>query len=298
MRRQRGVALLVALLALVLAVVLVSTLLQQGELRQARLREQWRAEQAWQLHLGMEAWALAALKAGGRGPLASGEVLGLPGATVLGQLRDLGACFNLNALAPQGHADPAAMAGFARLLRALQLPETLAPQAADFVDADSLPLPGGAEDATYVSRTLPQRTPNRALSAPEEIRRLPAMTAEHWARLSPFVCALPPDQQLNLNVAAPELWLAVDPGLDLAAAQRLAQPDRRGLPQYEDIADVRAALAAEGALAPSLEGFAVESRYFLLESTVDADGIEFALVSLLRQAPDGAQVLARARGTQ
>lgn len=296
MKRQRGVALLVALLSLALAVMVVAALLREGELRQARLRDAWRAEQAWQLHAGLEAWARAILPAAaqGRGPRDTRAEFGE--SRLQGRLRDLGGCFNVNALAPRGRTDPAALAQLEQLLALLQLPAILAAQAADYVDADDVALPGGAERSAHATARPPVRPANRAIADPGELQRLPALAPGHWPRLAPWLCALPADHRVNLNVAAPELWRLVDPRLDAGAATRLAQPAAGPAPRYADLAAVRAALAAEGIDVASLEGFGVESRYFMLEAEVVADGIPFSFHSLLQLGPDGVRVLARARG--
>lgn len=295
MRRQRGVALLLALLALVLAVLMVEALLREGELRQARVRDQWRAEQAWQLHAGLEAWARRILPGAppGHRELAAPAFAGA--ARVQGRLRDLGGCFNVNALAPRGRTDPDALARLERLLAVLNLPTTLAAQAADFVDADDIALPGGAEAAAYAAGRSPAAPANRAIADPGELRRLPGMADTHWQQLAPWLCALPDDHRVNLNVAAPALWRTLDPRLDPAIAARLASP-APGPPRYADLAAVRAALAAEGIHDAPLQGFGVESRYFMLESDIVADAIPFALSSLLERDPGGVRVLARARG--
>lgn len=297
MKRQRGVALLLALLVLALAVLLVTALLREGELRQARLRDHWRAEQAWQLYAGLEAWARRSLPSAMAGAVPPAPTVEVDGSSVQGRLRDLGGCFNINALAPRGRTDPAALARLERLLALLQLPVALAAQAADFVDADDLALPGGAEQAAHAAARAPGRPANRPIADPGELQRLPAMTAAHWQRVSPWLCALPDDHRINLNVAPPELWRLLDPRLDAATAARLAQPGTGLAPRHADLAAVRVALDAEGIVGVSLDGFGVDSRYFMLEAEIVADGIPFALRSLLQRGPDGVRVLARARGT-
>jgi general secretion pathway protein K len=296
MKRQRGVALLVALLSLALAVLVVAALLHEGELRQARMRDHWRAEQAWQLHAGLEAWARRSLPATASAAGTRDTTAEFGEARLQGRLRDLGGCFNVNALAPRGRTDPVALARLEQLLVLLQLPATLAAQVADFVDADDEVLPGGAEQAAHAAARPPGRPANRPIADAGELRRLPGMSEAHWQRLSPWLCALPEGHHVNLNVAPPELWRLIDPQLDAGAANRLAQAPAGLAPRYADLAAVRAALEAEGIRGASLEGFGVDSHYFLLESDIVADGIPFAFHSLLQRDPDGVRVLARARG--
>ncbi len=61
MRRQRGVALLVALLVVALATILIAALLDRGELALARTRNVLRGEQAEAYAQGLEAYAAEVL---------------------------------------------------------------------------------------------------------------------------------------------------------------------------------------------------------------------------------------------
>lgn len=277
-RQQRGVALVVALLVVALAVLVVATLVDAGELTQARVRNGWRAEQARQLLGGVEAWAAAGLLADQR---ASGMVDGygeqwaqpmppieLPEARIEGRLRDLGGCFNLNALAPGGIADPLASRRFSRLLRTLRLPQALAAQA-------------GA------------RVADANLLDPGEIRNLPAMAAEAWRALAPLVCAVPKDQGINLNTAPAELWQMLDDAITPSMAARLVRGEAA---PYPDLAAVRQALEREGAGDTDLRGCGVGSRYYIVETSITTDAISFAYSSQLQRLPGSVRVIARARG--
>ncbi|MFC4729614.1 type II secretion system minor pseudopilin GspK [Coralloluteibacterium thermophilus] len=293
MRRQRGVALLLAVLAVALAALLAAALLDQSERSSSRARERLRAEQAWQLHLGLEAWAGEALRQAVRADLLrSAQALppvDVPGARIQGRLRDAAGCFNLNTLAPGGLADAAAVARFERLLARLGLDPAIAGDAADFIDADGA---GGGEDAAYVGL----RTPGRALAHASELRPLRGLAGDAWQRLAPFVCALPAGQGTNLNSAPPELWALLDARLaQPALAARLAVEGEGG---YRDMDALRAALAREGIEGADLGGIALRSEYFLAESEIDADGIVVVHSSLLRLRDGRVHVLARARGLQ
>ena len=219
MNRQRGVALIIALLVVALASLLVAALLENGELMQARVRNGWRAEQSRQLARGLEAWAAAGLMADLR-ERGSVDDLGekwarpmppitLPDARIEGHLRDLGRCFNLNAIAPRGVVDPVAMARFSRLLRRLQLPDQLAVDIADYIDSDRDRQRAGPEESG---------NPNSPLADASELLRLPRMTGRQWLTLSNVVCATPVDQELNLNTVPPVIWQALDDAIDPAPA--------------------------------------------------------------------------------
>ncbi len=61
--------------------------------------------------------------------------------------------------------------------------------AADWVDSDSKPLPGGAEDYTYLGLSPAYRAANRPMSSVTELRALSGMNEKKLTALRPFVCA-------------------------------------------------------------------------------------------------------------
>jgi general secretion pathway protein K len=303
-RRQRGVALIAAVLVVALAVVLVAALLDRGEMARARTRNALRAEQGWQLMRGLEDWAALALR---RDLDETGQVdsrdefwaqplppLDLPEAKVQGRLRELGGCFNLNALEVAGQTDALALARFERLLRALKLDAAIAAQVRDWIDSDSVPHPGGAEDTTLQLRRPAYRSANQPFAHVSELRLLPAVGREVYDALSPHVCALPAGTPMNLNTISVELWMTLDDNIGQRQAQRLA---RDGRARYLSLEQVQEEFDQLGLppLAPD-PAFSVASSYFVLEAEIVADGVPFLYSSLLQRRPDGIRVLGRSRG--
>lgn len=302
--RQRGVALIAAVLVVALAVVLVAALLDRGEAMRARTRNTLRAEQGWQLMLGLEGWAASALR---RDTEQSGDVdsradlwaqplppIDLPEGRIEGRLRELGGCFNLNSLHANGQDDPIASARFERLLRALKLDAAISAQVRDWIDPDAIANAGGAEDTTLQSRRPPYRAANRAFAHVSELRLLPAIDADAFARLHPHVCALPPATPMNLNTISVEVWMSLDDAIGLRQAQRLA---RDGRANYTDLERVRAEFEQLGLppLAPD-PSIGLSSQYFAVEAQIEADGVPFVYSSLLQRRPEGIRVVARTRG--
>ena len=124
-------------------------------------------------------------------------------------VRDGGNCFNLNSVVDgqPGRPSvrrPSGIAQFMGLMIALQVPEPearrIAEAAADWVDSDALPGPGGAEDETYLAAPAPYRTGNTLFADPGEVRVLAGMTPEIHARLGPWLCALPVTDLSPLNI--------------------------------------------------------------------------------------------------
>jgi general secretion pathway protein K len=130
---------------------------------------------------------------------------GLARATV----RDGGNCFNINSVA-EGRTPLdlkprlSGVQQFAGLMRALQVPEAQAQQiaeaAADWVDSDPDRSRNGAEDSDYARAAQAYRVGNTLFAEPSELRALAGMTPDLYARLRPFVCALPTTDLSPINV--------------------------------------------------------------------------------------------------
>lgn len=79
--------------------------------------------------------------------------------------------------------------------------------AADWVDADSVNLPGGAEDGPYLRLTPAYRTANAVMESSAELRALSGMSEDKFQALRPFVCARE-DAATQINIDSLALWQA------------------------------------------------------------------------------------------
>jgi general secretion pathway protein K len=130
------------------------------------------------------------------------------GGMVEARLRDGGNCFNVNSVV-QGAPDNLVRRGsavdqFAALMVLRRVPEAdarrIAEAAADWADTDTMAGPGGAEDGAYAAGPQPFRTANTLFADIGELRVLPGMSAEHFARIGPLLCALPAAELSPINV--------------------------------------------------------------------------------------------------
>lgn len=319
MKAQRGVALLAAVLVVALAAVLVAAVLDRSEAAQARTRNALRAEQGWQLMGGLEGWAIAALRRDAEQDGIDSHddawaqelpPIDLPGVRIVGRLRELSGCFNLNNLYSNrdvdGGVNERALDQFRRLLVALKLDEAIADQARDWIDPDSQPESRGAEDMRLLTQRPPYRAANRHFVHVSELRLLPAVTAEVYKVLAPQVCALPLPApplrytQINLNTATPELWMSLD------AEQRItpnvaAQLWREGHARFMSLEDIRREIETQLILPErtfplSPDDFSIASEWFVLEAEIQSDGIPFLYSALLHRAPGNSRIVARWRG--
>lgn len=302
-QRQRGVALLAAVLVVAIGLLLLTALLQRGEVQRARSGYLQRHEQAWQLARGMEAWAgriLREARQRGAGidslddpwlqPMAP---IPLPAGQISGRLIDRGGCFNVNALWRDGTDNLLAAARLERLLKAVGLPETLLPTIQDWIDPDFSPRGGGAEDALYRGRPPGYLAANAPMLDLSELRLLNGVDEAAYDQLRGLLCALPDDTSINLNTAPPALWMALDERITEPVARQLALD---GHARYGGIDAVRAALVRQGIEGVNLDGCGVGTRYFRAAILVEADGTPYRFGALLRRDENGVAVLRRWQG--
>ena len=149
----------------------------------------------------------------------AGNWLGVPrtidlpdGMKVRASVGDGGNCFNLNALAqlfdqkvlaprPEGQLE------FVALMAAVGIEpmhaRKIAAAATDYIDDDNAPSNDGVEAGGYPQGALPA---NRAMTDRSELLAVPGVTAQDYARLAPWLCALPVvgKSPININTLRPE----------------------------------------------------------------------------------------------
>ena len=219
MRRQRGIALIIALVVVALATILASRIGSQAALDQRRSANMFIQEQALQVAMGAEVWAQEILFLQGQGganiisldqPWATPlPPLPIDGGTVQGGLEDLQGRFNLNNLVnPDDTPNKLAVEHFRRMLVALELEEKWADLMVDWIDRNTnVTLPDGAEDNEYTGQNPGYLTANQRIVSPSELLSLPGFGAERYAKLAPYVTALPAPSTLN-TCTAPALVLS------------------------------------------------------------------------------------------
>ncbi|HEY0180374.1 MAG TPA: type II secretion system minor pseudopilin GspK [Dokdonella sp.] len=298
-RRQRGVALLVALLVVALAVILIAALLDRGELALARTRNLLRGEQAEAYAQGLELYAaqvLTAADADGVDSNTSAWAVPLPpqpvpGGTIGATMRDLNGCFNLNNLAPAAAGgDPDAWQPvFERLLGALHLVDAkLAPALRSWLDANA----DDADAAAYLALPVPYRPRRGAFVHVSELRLVAGVGDALYAALAPYVCALPPGTTINPNTASVPVLMSIAPEITQAIAEKIWND---GHASYVD-ADALAAAAGLRTLSLPPTMYAFRSRYFLARGEVVLDAVPFTFFSLIERG-DRVRVVERSRGS-
>ena len=313
--RQRGVALIIALVLVALATILATKLSFEGFLELRRTTGVMAAEQALHFGLGAEALAADALfqdaqTSGGTTTLAGpwaqptlplpitpdNNPEGEPIGTLQGALEDLQGRFNLNSLARLGTdgvtQDPLPLQQFQRLLASVGVEERWAGLVRDWIDQDdAVSSPDGAEDAVYTSQSPPYHTGNWPMMSPSELMNLPGFGADRYRKIAPYVTALP-EANLPINVCtAPALVLeslvkglsgewSNSPAVLTNARKTGCFPD---VTTFTHVANSSNPLAMAG-IGTKIVG---TSNYFQLTTRVRLGTTEFTLYSLLFRTSSG-----------
>jgi general secretion pathway protein K len=230
--------------------------------------------------------------------------LPVPGGLATARVRDGSNCFNLNGLVTrsgsegQYAASAPNMQRFANLIRLVGAPgspEAIAAAAADWIDSDDAPLPGGAEDSNYSG----YRTGGTLMADASELRAVGGVTPEVWAALKPWVCALPVAEpvKINVNTLAPEqapLVAALLPDGNVTAIRTALL--RRPAAGYESAADFWTAASFGGSDGESRGDVAVTSKWFALRIDVTLGRIRLVEQALVDARTLPARLVSRQWG--
>jgi len=271
MRRQRGMAIITAILVVALVASAASFMAWQQQLWVRQVENLNQQAQSRVVVLAALQWARSILAQDARDNNVdhleeswgrSLAPLPVEGGELTGGVSDQQGLFNLNSLVREGKTSAADLAVFRKLLDLLQLPPELAGAVADWVDADAeVTYPGGAEDRDYLALDPAYRAANRALTTVDGLARLKGFDAAAIERLRPFVTALPKSTTLNVNTAPAEVLAAAIADLPLDQAQALVNA-RKGQ-HFKDISDFRARLPETVKQVNDIV-LGVDSRYFLV----------------------------------
>jgi general secretion pathway protein K len=247
--RQRGVALVTAMLLMVIGVTLAAQIAWDNQLHVRRAILAADMEQARLFAMGAEAIAIVALRADYEDYATATTRSTHEGADLLfgtqelpigiedqnlgvmyGKLEDLQGRFNLNNLVVDNgnRVSEEAAQVMRNLLSELALDESLVDAMVDWIDNDTVPENRGAEDGIYTGLSPSYRPPNRGFTHVSELRAVAGIGAEEYRKLKPYVTALPQNgcsidggggqtatqalfvPAININFAQPELIRALN----------------------------------------------------------------------------------------
>jgi len=242
----------------------------------------------------------------------------LPGGFASATVVDGGNCFNVNGVVAA--ADPFAPAGtpptyvsnprgigqLSALLRVIGVApneaEQIAGSLADWIDSDSAPGQAGAEDGVYAGLAVPYRTANRLVVDASELRTVAGVTAQNYAALKPWLCALPEAVASPINVntvsiqQAPLLAMLLPGQLTLEDARAvIARRPANGWPSL-DMFWEEPRIAALNAAPEVRSQTGLKTRWFRLQLDVELTGAQMSETALIDAKSMPARLVSRQWG--
>ena len=311
--RQRGAALLTAMIIVALIATLATTMVwQQWRAVQVEAAERARAQSAWILSGALD-WARLILREDARGstidhlgepwavPLAearlstflaadSANTDDAPDAFLSGVITDAQSRYDLTNLVSGGTVDPAELAALQRLCGTIGISADIADRIANGLrDATPIGPPKPGASATAAQTALPANPPLLPHSA-AQLAWL-GVDAEAVHALEPYIVLLPEKRMVNVNTAPREVLVAAIPGLDLASAERIVQARQRT--PMKSIADLKALMP--GLLPTAFDRVVVGSDFFEVRGRLRLGNIALEQRSLVQRRGFDVIVLQRER---
>ena len=280
LHRQRGVAVITALLLTTLATTIVASLFWQQQVQVRSIENQrLQLQKQWVLRGALD-WAALILREDAKHssiddltepwavPLAEtrlGQYVedgkaddDTADATLSGGISDAQARLNLTNLCPNGTINSAEVSAFARLLSNAKLNPALAQATADLM-ATTLTKPGTANPG---NQTNPQPM---VLSQVDDLLAVPGFTPQALEKIKDFVIFLPRATPVNVNTAPAEVLAAEIGTLSLLDAASLVA--NRDTASFRDVADFTNRLPGRS-ISSSGINVSVATSYFLVDGKV------------------------------
>ena len=314
--RQRGIALLTAIILVAVAAIVATSIAWQGQLAARRGIAVLTVAQSLAFAKGAEAIAAYALRdnlqknpkttaPNQRWAKPYGPVEMDAGVVLEASLEDQSGKFNLNSVVMPA-ASGAQLAGieppqptivtlvenkdavseFVALLTDLKINTDYAARLVDWIDSDDQPtFPGGAEDSFYLAQQPPHRTLNMPLSSVSELLAM-GMDRASYDRLVPFITALPVDTKLNICTAPGEVLDAIAGVRTYALDVSELKAQRQQTECYPDTTAFLSNIAtAQNTYVKNHIG--TDSHYFRLRTWITIGTTRFTLYSLINQQASG-----------
>ena len=308
LERQRGVAVITALLLTTLAVTIVASLFWQQQVQVRSMENQRLHLQTKWILRGALDWTRLIL---GQAGIERGNVTTLDGvwatplaetrlddyverervegeqfdATLAGYVSDAQARYNLAGLAVNQAIKPAQVLAFGRLLSNLQLDPGLAQAAAQAMARTQQRGAEGAGLNSEASQTAAVVASGETLEFVqiEDLLSVPGFTPQALARLREFIVVLPEPTPLNVNTASAEVLAAVVENFSVSEAAALIYSRKQAY--FKDAGEFTNRLNGKKLIGDM--AIDVKSSYFLVASRVRLDRAALDAEALIKRSNNG-----------
>ena len=305
--RQRGVAVIMALLLTTLAITIVASLFWQQQVQVRSIENQrLQLQKQWILRGALD-WAGLILREDGKHSatdnldepwavslaetrldqyVENGRADGdIADATLSGNISDAQARYNLTNLCSNGVINPSEVAVLGRLLKNVGVNPALAQEVADLIATTQ-------KSSTPSANSTPPNDNNIALpmslNQPDDLLAVPGFTPAMLDQIKELVIFLPRVTPVNVNTASAQILAARIDNLALADATQLVTNRERA--SFRDMADFSARLPTD-ALAPSASQISVVTSYFLVNGKVRMSRANLDMQALIERTPNGSKLI-------
>lgn len=302
---QRGIALLVTLLAVALMTFVVidftysATTAYRGAANQMNeLRADYLARSG--VEVGLALLAQDARQAT-REPYDSLQDLwaapfppievdaGTAGVSIVDETRKL----NINQLVnfSTGAVNQAFAQALARLLANLDVSPEVVPAIVDWLDTDGVPSPGGAESEFYLTLAPPYEPRNGPMPTIGDLRMIRGIDEASFIKLR-RVLTVVPDSRVNVNTAPPEVLAALSPDFENSPSLVQAIIEARQEQPFKTVGDL-SNVPGVAAIAASLSALlTTQSDFFTVTGMGQYAGARKFVFATVRRNPQGPALLA------
>jgi general secretion pathway protein K len=302
--RQRGVAIITALLIVAIATTVSVTISTRLQLDVRRTGNIIAGDQAYLYTLAAESWSQRILKDDREDNeidhLGENWAIELPplpveGGYIQGKLNDLQSCFNLNSVL--GGADnKLASTRLDRLLTNLGIDKGGTQAIIDWLDDDlQTTIPDGAEDVYYMNLERPYRTANTPILSISELRLIKGFEKpEVYDTLLPHVCAFGINTPININTATAEVLRSLADDLSDADVEKIIEQRNESafvdINAFTNFNDLKKKIA-------DTQGLSVDTEYFMLQTESTIGQVSVITYSIIHRSNDGnTTIIARSQG--
>jgi general secretion pathway protein K len=279
LRHQRGLALLMAMLIVVIATTLAVSILHEEKFTIRKSAHIQRMDRAALYAVGLEDWAQIYLREDSKDSKIDSldenwaiSIPGLPieGGYIAGYVEDEQAKFNLNSII----VSEIALNSFRRLCDNLEVDDRFIPALMDWIDEDfDIRSPDGMEE-NYEN----YRVANREMADISELLLVQNVTPELYDKLQPHITALPGTSTLNVNTLSEVVFLSLGPDLDVS--EFIKQREEEAFDSVEEFIE-RLQVPVETA------GLSVDTQFFRTYGQVVQGEQTFNLRSLIYRDEEG-----------
>ncbi|NNL07199.1 MAG: type II secretion system minor pseudopilin GspK [Gammaproteobacteria bacterium] len=303
--RQKGVAIITALLIVAIATTVSITISTRLQLDVRRTGNMIAGDQAYLYTLAAESWSQRILRDDRQDNetdhLGEDWAIELPpipvdGGYILGKLTDMQSCFNLNNLLDADADTSLSRARLERLLANLGIDKDYVQGIIDWIDNDlQTTIPDGAEDVYYMNLDRPYRTANTRMLSASELRLIKGFEdTEVYNTLLPPVCAFGVNTPINVNTASAEVLRSLADDLTDSEVEKIIE--QRSETAFNNINEFTSFNDLKDKIS-STEGLSVDTEYFMLTTESTIGQVRVISYSLIQRTSDaGTTVIARSQG--